>query len=679
MRRFWGRNDQSSSPRFTRDDDQLLALNYENLCDGDYLLRLFVNDPFNNKESINGAMSEPNRNSASTNESSLLNPEIAEDIILFGDSIVLGKLFYHKRLQRELQQSNKFYDSVFLQISRQVMIFEHMALVMAKRCSEPLPSTAIAEGSVEVGHPPKSIAFATLGCCLRLVRSLGDWRLVNSAHLNAILKALLYFMDPSNAAFTHFGYDAESSGLFTEVRFIFMHCIKVLLSGEFLQHVEWNKSKFEEEIRLPMFGIFGLFAVSILTNSSEDMTIATGFLSMLVMLVEERSEKVLRRLKGDQLVAITATSNNNSNPKSFPSKVSSKVKRQLSGKAVSKGPFGSIATEEEVKPPGSSPRLEDRDAQDLSNNNDMQPKLQSHGSGTKLWDKSIASKVALEKDKDAAKKPTKSKQVPENAKLLHEILEPKDVVAVNPLANTVVNYVMEDSAPTAVAVHSNQFSNNDVSPARVHRAGANDPTSHALEIRRVEREIRDSIQSVLVLPKSVIAMLKSLGHSLSSQISSPGKKTLLANKSKEPANPVLTSCSTISSSRVYSCGQNSYGELGLGDVTMRKSFTRISSLDEKGVVSIGAGNEHSLFVTKEGKLITAGYNDNGQCGIGSTQQVRVPTVVQALEDEEIQHVYVYNGCEHTIAVTKEGKVYSFGYNYRGQVCCGVNRLMFALT
>ncbi|KAJ1437248.1 regulator of chromosome condensation 1/beta-lactamase-inhibitor protein II, partial [Ochromonadaceae sp. CCMP2298] len=103
---------------------------------------------------------------------------------------------------------------------------------------------------------------------------------------------------------------------------------------------------------------------------------------------------------------------------------------------------------------------------------------------------------------------------------------------------------------------------------------------------------------------------------------------------------------------------------------MRKSFAKVSCLDDKRVVSIGAGNEHSLFVTQEGKLYTAGYNDNGQCGMGSTQQVRQPTVVAALEGEEIAQVHVYNGCEHTLAVTREGKIFSFGYNYRGQLGLG---------
>ena len=121
-------------------------------------------------------------------------------------------------------------------------------------------------------------------------------------------------------------------------------------------------------------------------------------------------------------------------------------------------------------------------------------------------------------------------------------------------------------------------------------------------------------------------------------------------------------------SSVYSCGQNSYGELGHSDGLMRKFFNKIIFLEGKGVVSIGAGNEHSIFVSTDGKVYVSGYNDNGQCGNGNIEQVKLPQQVMALDNENITQVFVFNGCEHTLVITKDGRLYSFGYNYRGQVC-----------
>lgn len=67
---------------------------------------------------------------------------------------------------------------------------------------------------------------------------------------------------------------------------------------------------------------------------------------------------------------------------------------------------------------------------------------------------------------------------------------------------------------------------------------------------------------------------------------------------------------------MWSCGQNSYGELGHGDTASRKSFERIESLQQKEIIQIGAGNEHTIALTVDGKVLTCGYNDNGQCGQG---------------------------------------------------------------
>ena len=63
----------------------------------------------------------------------------------------------------------------------------------------------------------------------------------------------------------------------------------------------------------------------------------------------------------------------------------------------------------------------------------------------------------------------------------------------------------------------------------------------------------------------------------------------------------------------------------------------------------------------------SGYNDSGQCGVGNTLQVRNLTELPTLESEEIQSVHINNGCEHTLVITKDGKLFSFGYNNRGQL------------
>jgi len=142
---------------------------------------------------------------------------------------------------------------------------------------------------------------------------------------------------------------------------------------------------------------------------------------------------------------------------------------------------------------------------------------------------------------------------------------------------------------------------------------------------------------------------------------------------------------------VWTCGQNSYGELAHGDTSSRKIHTIIEFCASKEVVHVAAGkqkaycrpeeagtlkrlstlpfvgNEHTVVLTRNGDVYTAGYNDNGQCGVGSTQRVGGLTLVEKLQGKAATQVHAYNGCEHTLVVLEDGRLMSFGYNYRGQV------------
>jgi RCC1 and BTB domain-containing protein len=329
----------------------------------------------------------------------------------------------------------------------------------------------------------------------------------------------------------------------------------------------------------------------------------------------------------------------------------------------------------------------------------------------KIWETGAksTSKLPAEKERGesmhGSKKPTKNLKA--EARVIQEILDPnmfsaQELSAYYANNPSTVNYVMKGNSNQGgedvlaiknqaqsnkkVGMHGTNKNNNRQgaedaglgdSSARYessanHRAGSggggHSSTTAVARHKKSMIEFKDTLQSLLKIPKPV---LKVLHESCAA--------TAAGDFEKRPASSVLavpagvnkatadTSAAVSTASYVWSCGQNSYGELGLGDAVMRKSFSRVSCLDDKRIVSIGAGNEHSLFVTQDGKLLTAGYNDNGQCGIGTTQQVRHPAVISALEGEDISQVHVYNGCEHTLVVTRDGKIFSFGYNYRGQV------------
>ena len=65
--------------------------------------------------------------------------------------------------------------------------------------------------------------------------------------------------------------------------------------------------------------------------------------------------------------------------------------------------------------------------------------------------------------------------------------------------------------------------------------------------------------------------------------------------------------------RVFGCGSNEFGKLGLGNETKLVSFfTEISSFGGLEIRAAYAGFSHSLFETRDGKILSCGYNINGQ-------------------------------------------------------------------
>jgi alpha-tubulin suppressor-like RCC1 family protein len=50
------------------------------------------------------------------------------------------------------------------------------------------------------------------------------------------------------------------------------------------------------------------------------------------------------------------------------------------------------------------------------------------------------------------------------------------------------------------------------------------------------------------------------------------------------------------------------------------------------VIKIAAGHEHSLFLTADEKVYACGQNDQGQLGLGHTNNVNIPTLVIDLRE-----------------------------------------------
>uniref|UniRef100_A0A8C3CMM8 Regulator of chromosome condensation 2 n=1 Tax=Cairina moschata TaxID=8855 RepID=A0A8C3CMM8_CAIMO len=93
----------------------------------------------------------------------------------------------------------------------------------------------------------------------------------------------------------------------------------------------------------------------------------------------------------------------------------------------------------------------------------------------------------------------------------------------------------------------------------------------------------------------------------------------------------------------------------------------LSGIQVRSVVS-GPCAAHSLLITAEGKLWSWGRNEKGQLGHGDTKRVEAPRLIEVLGNEAI--VLAACGRNHTLALTENGSVFAFGENKMGQLGLG---------
>ena len=89
------------------------------------------------------------------------------------------------------------------------------------------------------------------------------------------------------------------------------------------------------------------------------------------------------------------------------------------------------------------------------------------------------------------------------------------------------------------------------------------------------------------------------------------------------------------------------------------------------IAQMSCGTDHCAFVTIEGHVYTFGSNQNGKLGLGqssSMKKPKVPSLVEALFKTPVAAVAC--GQEHTVAVTVDGQVYTWGLNTQGALGLG---------
>ncbi|XP_077987342.1 RCC1 and BTB domain-containing protein 1-like [Glandiceps talaboti] len=123
---------------------------------------------------------------------------------------------------------------------------------------------------------------------------------------------------------------------------------------------------------------------------------------------------------------------------------------------------------------------------------------------------------------------------------------------------------------------------------------------------------------------------------------------------------------------VYSWGHNGYGQLGNGNVNQGLVPVHLSTnLVGKKVMQVSCGSHHSLALTSDGEVFAWGYNNCGQIGTGSTSNQSFPRkVTSGLSNKVVK--FVTCGQTSSMVLTDTGELYAWGYNGNGQLGIGNN-------
>ncbi|GAB1868571.1 RCC1 and BTB domain-containing protein 1-like isoform X2 [Camponotus japonicus] len=121
---------------------------------------------------------------------------------------------------------------------------------------------------------------------------------------------------------------------------------------------------------------------------------------------------------------------------------------------------------------------------------------------------------------------------------------------------------------------------------------------------------------------------------------------------------------------IYSWGLN--GAYGLGiqrlpELGIVYTPTRITSLNKECIVDIACSNDHSLALTKNGKMYT--WGDNKYSKVFCNEHVNIVNLPWQVQCKE-KFAHVACGLYFNMAITNNGKIYSWGINDYGQLGIG---------
>lgn len=142
----------------------------------------------------------------------------------------------------------------------------------------------------------------------------------------------------------------------------------------------------------------------------------------------------------------------------------------------------------------------------------------------------------------------------------------------------------------------------------------------------------------------------------------PGLKNIIAVAAGQGFSLALRDDNTL-----WAWGRNNFGQLGDGSKLARSTPVQVvlpnPPADFRGFTQIAAGAYHGMALDHEGRLYTWGDNFYGQLGLGNNSSVMVPTFVSNVADL----TRIYAGFASSYAISTSSLVLAWGMNSTQQL------------
>lgn len=111
---------------------------------------------------------------------------------------------------------------------------------------------------------------------------------------------------------------------------------------------------------------------------------------------------------------------------------------------------------------------------------------------------------------------------------------------------------------------------------------------------------------------------------------------------------------------IFAIGWNKYGQLGTGDVKLSEELRKVVIPDlPKGskIVKVKAAGRHSLFLSSCGRVYSCGCNEDGRLGLNNIVDINKPEQIKSLEGKRV--IDIDCGFWYSLFATQDNRIYGF--------------------